>query len=330
MAVHLAVQTIRAIEEGVRKDQGNTYRGWLGRVLPHIGDAYRQDEEGFRSHMGASLIGGECARHIWYNFRWALESSFSGRMIRLFNRGHLEEGRFIAALLMIGCQIYQQDANGKQYRISHADGHFGGSGDGVGIGLPDLQPGQPALLEFKTHNQKSFAKLAGDNWKDYVEHLLDPGKPAVKFEGEGVRESKFEHYVQANIYMRKMGIPIGLYMAVNKDDDSIYAELVPLDTEIADQFLDRGEKLVRMDDPPKKLNESPGFWKCRYCDHRPVCHQKAAPARNCRTCSYSIPALDGDAAALGPGSWVCRLHDRPIDKATQLVGCDRYEVKKCF
>jgi hypothetical protein len=332
MAIHLAVQTIKAIEEGVRKDQGSAYRGWLGKVLPHIGDAYRTDEDGFRSHMGASLIGGECARSIWYNFRWASKSSFSGQMIRLFNRGHLEEGRFIAALLMIGVQIYQQDENGKQFRINHADGHFGGSGDGIGVGIPDLKPGMPCLTEYKTHNEKSFHKLAGDNWRDYVEHLLDPNKPAAKFTGEGVREAKFEHYVQMNVYMRKMGIPIALYGAVNKNTDELYWELVPLNTELADEFLDRGAQLVRMDKPPKKLNESPGFWKCRFCDFKPVCHLKAAPARNCRTCAYSAPAVDGDAAALGPGSWVCNLpmNERSIDKSVQLVGCDHYEVKKCL
>jgi hypothetical protein len=128
--------------------------------------------------------------------------------------------------------------------------------------------------------------------------------------------------VQMNIYMRKMGIPIALYGAVNKNTDALYWELVPLDVAVADQFLDRGEQLVWMDTPPKKLNESPGFWKCRFCDFRPVCHLKAAPARNCRTCAYSVPVANKE--------WTCRLHERTIDKATQLAGCDRYEVKKCL
>lgn len=322
MRITLAVETIKAIERAVQADQGSAYRGWLQKVLPHIGDAYRQDEDGFRSHMGASLIGGECARHIWYNFRWAIKGNFDGRILRLFNRGHLEEGRFLAALLMIGCQVYQQDENGKQFRISHAEGHFGGSGDGVAINLPDLSPGQPALTEFKTHNDKSFTELAGDNWKDYVKALLDPGLPAVPFKGAGVRDAKFEHYVQMNIYMRKMGIPVALYVAVNKNDDSIYAELLSLDIAVADQFLDRGEKMVWMDEPPKKLNESPGFWKCRFCDHKGVCHQKETPHRNCRTCAYSLPTTNAE--------WTCRLKECKIDKSVQLIGCDKYEVKKCF
>jgi len=321
-AIHIATETLIAIERAIERDQGNSYRGWLGKVLPHIGDAYRSDEEPHRSHMGASLIGGECARHIWYNFRWATRGAFSGTMLRLFNRGHLEEGRFIACLLTIGVQVIQQDENGKQFRISHAEGHFGGSGDGVGVGIPDLTAGMPALLEFKTHNDKSFTQLAGRNWKDYWLTMLNPKLPKVQFQGEGVRLAKFEHYVQAQQYMRKMGLAVCLYMAVNKDNDLFYGELIPLDTLIADQFLERAERLIYHGEPPKRISETPGYWKCRYCDDRPVCHLGAMPDRNCRTCKYSEPVNTGN------GAWECQRVNPavPIDKARQLVGCEHYTV----
>lgn len=320
-AVHLAHQTLAAFERAVEADQGGAYRRHLKNVLPHIGDAYRGEEDGHRSHLGASIVGRECARAIWYNFRWAWKSTFGGRMLRLFNRGHLEEGRLIALLLTIGCQIYQQDENGKQFRISWADGHAGGSGDGVVIGLPDLA-GTPALGEFKTHNKKSFEKLAGDDWKAYVEALLDPDKPRVKFSGEGVREAKFEHYVQANCYMRKMGLSVCLYLAVNKDDDSIYAELIPLDTEVADRYLYRGEQIIAMTTPPAKLNPSPGFFKCKFCDLRPVCHLGVTPDRNCRTCAFSTPGVEG--------AWGCSMHEKILTKDEQLKGCSEYSLRKAF
>lgn len=298
--VILATQTLAKIDTLIKQDQGAAYRGWLGRVIGHIGDAYSTSKDGHRSHMGASLIGSECARAIWYNFRWATKSNFEGRLIRLFNRGHIEEARFIAMLLMIGCEVYQQDENGKQFRISHAEGHFGGSGDGIVVGLPELPPGMPALCEFKTHNEKSFKEL----------------------EANGVRDAKFEHYVQMNVYMRKMGHAAALYLAVNKNTDHLYGEIVPLDVETADSFLDRGEKLVWMAQPPKKLNDSPGFFKCRWCDHRPVCHLKQAPDMNCRTCEHSRPVKDGQ--------WICDLHDNHIPKDIQLAGCAQYEIGKAF
>lgn len=298
--IHLATLTKSKIDEMIQADQGASYREWLGRVLPHIGDAYSPDTFPFRSHMGASLIGGECARSIWYSFHWTQRPKFTGRMIRLFNRGHLEEGRFIAQLLMIGCQVFQQDENGKQFRISDADGHFGGSGDGIVIGLPELEPGQACLLEFKTHSDKSFKKL--------VE--------------VGVKEAKFEHYVQMNVYMLKMGLAVALYGAVNKNDDEEHWELVPFDREIAEAYIDRGVNLVWSLEAPSRLSNSPGFWKCKWCDLRPVCHLKAQPDRNCRTCQFSKPVSDG--------KWLCSKNGATLSKDDQLKGCEKYYLSDGF
>lgn len=286
-----ATKTINNINAMLQADQGARYRGLLGQVLPHIGDAYRTDDKPFRPHLGASGLGNECARAIWYGFRWFTRPKFAGRLLRLFNRGHLEEGRFIALLLMIGCELYQQDQYGKQYRISFAEGHAGGSGDGVVIGCPDLPAGTAALTEFKTHNDKSFKKL----------------------QIEGVRESKFEHYVQMQVYMRKMGLAVALYMAVNKNDDDLYGEIIMLDPDFADQFIGRGTELVWMEEPPRKMNNSAGFWKCRWCDHRPVCHLQAKPDTNCRTCQSSQPRA-------GKVWWCCQ-HSKELTVDEQIEGC---------
>lgn len=294
MTIYKATKTLEAINTALEKDQGASYRMWLGRVMPHMGDAFDPEEGTFRSHLGASLIGRECSRELWYSFHWATQTKHQGRIIRLFNRGHLEEARFIAMLLMIGCQVYQQDAAGNQFRITHARGHFGGSGDGIGIGIPDIPNGIPCLLEFKTHNDKSFAKL----------------------ENDGVRETKFEHFVQTNVYMRKMGYYYTLYMGTNKNDDDLYAEIIPLDIELADQFLDRGEKIIEANDPPPKINQSPGFYKCKFCDHRAVCHIGHPPNKNCRTCKHSVPIENGQ--------WACALLDVTLSKKEQLEGCKEY------
>lgn len=302
MAIILATKTLEAIESAIAADQGSAYRGWLGKVIPHMGDAYDTSKASHRSHMGASLIGGECGRAIWYNFRWATKSRHTGRMIRLFNRGHLEEARFIAMLLTIGCEIYQQDENGKQFRISHAEGHFGGSGDGIAIGIPDLPPGQACVTEFKTHNDKSFSELTA----------------------KGVREAKFEHYAQMNVYMEKMGLPAALYLAVNKNNDEIYGEIVHLDRIIAEQMINRGETLVWMNEPPVKIAKTPGFWKCRFCDHSGVCHKGELPDRNCRSCEFSKPAKEG--------KWECLQGStiKELDKELQLTGCENWTKKEAF
>lgn len=294
-----AVKTLTAIEDAIVADQGARYRQTLEKVLPHIGDAYRGHDAPFRSHLGASVMGGKCGRALWYGFRWATVPKFGARMLRLFNRGHLEEGRIISLLLMIGVQVYQQDENGKQYRISDVGGHFGGSGDGIGLGIPDLPPGTACLLEFKTHNDKSFKKLVA----------------------EGVRGAKFEHYVQMQIYMRKMGLAAALYVAVNKNDDDLWMEIVTLDTATSDQMLDRARTIILMKEAPPKINNSPGWFDCQWCDNKPVCHLGKAPARNCRTCKHSVPKEDGNWYCTNPGA-----DPTPLSKDLQLTGCNAYEV----
>lgn len=296
--VRLAVKTLAAIDAAIEADQGNSFRAWQQRILPHIGDAYRQDgpRDKFRSHLGASIVGGECARKIYYDWRWATWKKFTGRILRLFNRGHLEEARMIAMLQMIGATVYQQDENGKQYTISRAGGHFGGSGDGVVIGIPDLLPNQPCLIEAKTHAEKSF--------KDLI--------------AKGVRESKPEHYTQMQIYEGEMGLAIALYMAVNKNTDELYLELVPFNEPYFAQFAERGDKLVFLEEPPTRISNSPGWYKCGMCDHKQLCHKLGAKAEiNCRTCIWSLPEHDG--------TWSCRHHHKKLSKDDQLAACEVYK-----
>lgn len=297
--MRLAVQTKRAIDLAIERDQGSMFRVWSGRVLPHIGDAYRETDKPFRKHLGASIVGGKCARAIWYSFRWYTLKRFTGRLLRLFNRGHLEEGRFIAMLLMIGCKVMQQDAQGKQFTISDAAGHFGGSGDGVVFGCPDLGPNIPALLECKTHGEKSY--------KELVE--------------KGVQQAKPEHYVQMQTYMRKMQLSYGLYFAVNKNNDEIHLEIVEIAPEFADQYIDRGVKIVWMTQPPQKLQRaSPGYFECRFCDHMPVCLQGAQVHKTCRSCQFSAPLDDGSK------EWGCKLKGLRLNEDAQLAACDNYRV----
>lgn len=299
--MHVAKKTLEAIERELTVDGGARWRGLLRECMMELEDAYRDKNESFRSHMGASQMASVCARAIWYNFHWTTKPAFTGRIQRLFNRGHMEEGRFVALLRLIGVRVFQFDANGKQYRISGSFGHYGGSGDGIGIGVPDLPESEPCVLEFKTHNDKSFSEL-------------------IK---KGVREAKPEHYGQMQQYLRKFDIRFALYMAVNKNNDEIYAEVVATDQATADQLIERADKIIWMKRAPERIGRppSPGLLTCRWCDHRPVCHLKAAPDRNCRTCSHSAPIQSED----NSGVWHCWEWKCAIPKDAQEAGCERWE-----
>lgn len=294
----LAIKTITRINEAIEADNGSSYRGWLKKVLPHINDAYNEEDDPLRSHLGASIIGTECSRAIWYSFRWAEASKFNGKMLRLFNRGHLEEGRFIAALLAAGIDIYQQDINGNQFRVSFYGGHFGGSCDGIAYDIPDFVDvgyTRPALLEFKTHNEESFAKLRKS----------------------GVKVSKSEHYSQMQIYMKGLRLDAALYLSVNKNTDELYGELINFDDRYAQKIVDKAISIIKSDSPPMRINESASWYQCKYCTFAKICHHGGDMLKNCRTCRHSVPH--------NMGSWICGLHGHELSKQEQKAACSEYK-----
>ncbi len=115
--------------------------------------------DGFRDHLGASLIGKSCARALWYDFRWATPARHTGRILRLFETGQLEEARLVRDLRATGATVLEVDPEtGRQFRVEAHGGHFGGSLDAVALGLLEA-PKTWHVVEFKTHSAKSFAEL---------------------------------------------------------------------------------------------------------------------------------------------------------------------------
>jgi hypothetical protein len=292
MIVYKASLTIAAINEALERDQGTRYGELLKEAVAQLSDAYRGGGNGVRMHLGASAIGRDCDRELWYSFRWALVRKWEARMLRLFNRGHLEEARFVALLRMIGVHVWTHDANGKQYRFSDPGGHFSGSTDGVIQGIPEA-PDTALLVEYKTHSAKSFAKL--------VEN--------------GVRNTKFEHFVQMQIYMGSLGLPGALYLSVNKDDDDLYGELVAFDQGIYERNRKRAHDIIRSFLPPPRISQSPGWFQCKFCDYSQVCHFEAPLARSCRSCQSATPV---------EGGWRCERYGRILSKEDQIKACDEY------
>ena len=87
------------------------------------------------SRLGASGIGDSCLRKIWLSWRAYDVSDFDGRMLRLFNTGHLQEQRIIDDLIQAGCQVWAVDPHGQQYTYTDDTGHFVVKVDGIIKGI---------------------------------------------------------------------------------------------------------------------------------------------------------------------------------------------------
>ena len=255
------------------------YKAWEAKQSQH-----------HRTHLGASRIGRECERELWYEFRWAKKPSFNGRMLRLFARGQSEEAVIVSDLRMAGVEVHDHDDNGKQFQFTDHAGHFAGSMDGCGRGFVEA-PEAWHVLEFKTHNDKSFAAL----------------------EKDGVQRAKPEHYAQMQTYMGWSGMRRAAYFAINKNTDDIYMERVPYDSKEFEKLRAKAKSIIFSDTPPARINESPAFYKCKLCAMASVCHGYELPEVNCRTCKH--------AHALEDGGWGCSLLQKPLTQRDQETGC---------
>ncbi len=235
-----------------------------------------------RAYLGGSVIGRECERQLWYSFRWCSPPSSEpdGRMRRLFDRGHREEETFVRELRGIGCQVHDVDpSTGQQFRFKAVDGHFGGGIDGVVLGVPEA-PKTWHLVEMKTHNERSFTALLK----------------------EGVAKAKPEHEAQMQVYMHIASLTRALYLAVNKNDDSLHAERVRYDEAAAGRLMEKAERIIYSAEPLPGISADPAFYKCKWCPVAAVCHGTQLPPVSCRTCLHATPERDGD------GRWSCARH----------------------
>lgn len=272
--------------------------GFTDPIVALIYEQYeKRNDEQSRGYVGASSIGRECARSLWYQFRWVSKESFDGRVHRLFQTGHLAESRFVADLRSIGAKVEDVDpATGDQFGFAHHHGHMRGHMDGRLKNLPIPGGNKPHVVEFKTHSEKSFAKL----------------------KKEGVQKAKPEHYAQMMWYMGMTKYERALYLAVNKDTDELYSERIKFDLIEFEKMNAKAESIIFSDVPPPKLSDDPKYYICNMCSFSDVCHSNNPPEITCRTCVHSTPEKTGD------GAWSCAKYKSDIPVDFQRKGCGNY------
>ena len=246
-----------------------------------------------RPYLGASSVGKPCSRALWYGFRWAAKEKFSGRLLRLFQTGHLAEPRFVEDLRGIGATVYDVNpATGNQYNFVDVSGHFRGNADGMAQFIPTGGK-KWHLCEFKTYGSKSFATLKKD----------------------GVKKAKPEHWIQMNTYMGWSNIDRALYLAVNKDTDELHSERLEFDPVEFERTRAKAASIIFAEQPPAKISDDPKFYICNMCTFSGVCHGHQVPAVSCRTCVHATPEREGD------GRWSCAKHGPEIPVDFQRKGC---------
>lgn len=315
-----------------------------------------EQEDGRRYHLGASLIGKKCLRELWYSYRWAKGiSKHSGRLLRLFNRGHLEEFRFNEFLRMIGFVVSDWDPSISKklvYDYTQDAFYVAEPEHVVPVGCQDVT-GYPF---FEGYFQLSGAELPkkeqykvtgvdghfggsldgiatnvppvipdgpqtpqiGPDEEVLLEYKTHGTNSYKKLITEGVRISKPEHYAQMQTYMMKRGLHWALYCAVHKNDDDIWFEWIEFNQNFADEIEPKAIVTIHTKTPPDRISDSPSWFGCKFCDHRAHCHFGKDMAMSCRTCVHSTPVKNGE--------WHCSMWNKIIPKEAQKDGCPRWTM----
>ena len=205
----------------------------------------RKSDTHERHYIGASLLGDQCDRKIWY-YRYEPPAIKDGRVLRIFRIGDYFEDFVIEMLRDAGVKVFNVDENGKQFGF--VDGEVSGHCDGVVVGLPESD--QPHVLEVKSMNNSTFNQL----------------------KKKGLKATNIKYYGQIQVYTLKLELQDGLFIAMNKDNQELYFERLKLDKFYAMALIEKGKEIAKLTTPPKRTFKK-NFYLCNMCGKKKECYE---------------------------------------------------------
>lgn len=270
------------------------------RIKAQIDAAYDTNDEPFRSHLGASVIGDECARRIYYHWNWFKAEDNTAREERIFLRGHKIEEEIRAILVKQGAIFIDgKDESSKQLKVTTLDGHFGGSVDGKFI-WPAIGIHTPMLLECKSNK-------TGATFDVVDKKHLSLAKP--------------QHWAQVCTYNVLLGCTHVVYIIKNKNDEQIKVKVVETWEKTGLEMIQKADYLIHTDNPPPRISNKPEHFICKVCQYNAICHGKEQPTQpNCRNCASCKPVENGN--------FHCAFWDAIIPKEHLIKGCPHHTWKR--
>ena len=209
-----------------------------------------------RLYLGASRLGVACERQLQFEYAQApvdYGRDFQGRILRIFERGHLNEESMVTWLRGAGFDLRTHKANGEQYGFSVAEGRLQGHIDGVFVDGPDGFA-YPALWESKCLGAKS--------WRDVEKKGLAISKPVY-----AAQVAVYQAYLDLHEHP-------AIFTAVNADTMEIYAELIPFDAAVAQRMSDRAVRVITATEAQEQLPRAyldPTHFECKFCSYAERC-----------------------------------------------------------
>jgi len=257
-----------------------------------------------RGYLGASSIGDECWRKLWFDFRKVAARNFDAETLKRFEDGHIGEELMAARLQRVpGLVLEVRDPNtGEQFALEDVGGHFRGHADGKILGL---------LQAPKTRHVWEHKQVADRRLKEVEKAIKEHG------EKKALKAWSPTYYGQAQVYMKAFKLKRH-YMTISTPGGRKTISLrTDYHAEDAKALIKKAETIINEPTPEglPRIAQDETFYKCRMCDYNAVCYGKTMPLATCRTCIHSTP--------MDNGTWNCARWGCEIpDMQAQLTGCD--------
>jgi len=250
----------KELERVMNKTYETKNLSWLYRILNGEKEVSDLSEREFwyTQRLSGGMIGNPCERKIFYQYHQVAKASFSGRMYRLFDMGHVIEQMTLANLHACGIDVKSYDPKtSKQFRYSMYNDKYISKVDGISeTGL--LSVNVPVVFEIKSSNNKKF----------------------LEYVSKGIRKVNEGYYTQAQVAMDLSRFAkICVFIVVDKNTSAVYAEIIKYNKEFAHQKRKLAKKLITN---PKIIPHKTRHF-CNYCDFKKVC-DGGIPDQRCRTC----------------------------------------------
>lgn len=207
-----------------------------------IEKAQSRDDKKTRDYIGASAIGADCLRQIWYEFKGYEAEAVPTKIRRTWAIGKHLEGLVIEWLNQASIDIAPWTdlvAEDMPYFKGHVDSVW-------------MKNGKPfAIIEIKTAKDASY----------------------MIFIKKGLRTWSPQYYAQIQSYMGMSGIHQTYIIVLNKDNSDIADELVTFDEAFYEQLCRKAFLIANIEEMPPRINESPLWYQCKMCKFNKVCHK---------------------------------------------------------
>lgn len=200
-----------------------------------------------RLYIGASSIGHQCRRYIWYSMKGMKSEGLNAKNYITFEIGKRLETMVLEYLEKADIDV--ERANPANFHLLFEDSDidiFRGHADAI------LRFGydNSVILEIKTAKNSSFER----------------------FKNKGLLQWSETYYAQLQAYMGMSDIKQGVLLAINKDNSELHCEWVNFDSAYYTRLRDKAISIHRSESEPEKINQSPLYMLCNRCSFKKICH----------------------------------------------------------